>query len=404
MKILHTADWHLGKMLHKQSLAIEMQLFLSWLVNFIKAENIDLLLVSGDVFDVANPSSKDREIYFKFLGQLHQMGIRSIFTGGNHDSIGVLNAPAELLEYMGITIVGGATDPIVNELIEIKNSKGNLQAVVAAVPFLRDKDLRKLDKNTATDRREAIREGMMLHYKILADHCEKYSGKVPIIAMGHLYAKGAVLSESERDIGNQTAISASIFSDIFDYVALGHIHRPQIVAKNDCIRYSGSPIALSFSEKADNKVVMLIETNGAKVVKVKSVPVPKQRMLSRISGDLDSVALKLEDYKSETELPDFIELLIKAPVFSHSLIMDIESLILGYQDQEDFVILKHSFEFAENSKKVNDFFAEGIQIEEMKPMDIFNTKLEVEENINDGKKQQLKELFKEILIDIQQTD
>jgi len=112
----------------------------------------------------------------------------------------------------------------------------------------------------------------------------------------------------------------------------------------------------------------------------------------------------LEDYKSETQLPDFIELLIKAPVFSHSLIMDIESLILGYQDQEDFVILKHSFEFAENSKKVNDFFAEGIQIEEMKPMDIFNTKLEVEENINDGKKQQLKELFKEILIDIQQTD
>jgi len=404
MKILHTADWHLGKMLHKQSLATEMLSFLNWLLSYIKEEEVDLLLVSGDVFDIANPSSKDRENYFHFLSELHQLGTQSIFTGGNHDSIGVLNAPAELLSYMGITVIGGATDPIIDEVIEINDKDGALAAVVAAVPFLRDKDLRRIDQNKQTDRREAIREGMKLHYQILSDHCAKYKGKVPVLAMGHLYAKGASVSESERDIGNQSAISADIFTDVFDYVALGHIHRPQIVAKNECFRYSGSPIALSFSEKADEKCVLLIETKDAEVTKIKTVPVPKRRKLVRLVGSYEEVSKKLENYKSEHALPDFIELLFKAPTFSHSLIMDVEALIMSYQDQDEFVILKHAFDFEENSKKVNDYFGSDVQIEEMKPEDIFGTKLIGEETLEEAQKTKLKELFREVLVDIQQND
>ena len=403
MKILHTADWHIGKQLHKQSLSEEMTLFLDWLLAYIQKEKVDLLLISGDIFDVANPASKDREVYYRFLSQLIQLGTRTIITGGNHDSIAVLNAPSVLLGHMGITVIGGAAEDITQEVIEVKNKNGELETVVAAVPFLRDKDLRRIDPTQTQDRRDAIREGMKHHYQVLSDHCSSYKSNVPVIAMGHLYAKGASISESERDIGNQSSINADIFTDVFDYVALGHIHRPQIVAKNEMIRYSGSPIALSFSEKADEKSVVLIETEKAKIKGLTVVPIPKQRKLVRLSGEYDKIAEQLAEYKSVSALTDFIELHVKAPTFSHSLISNVEALITDYTDQDGFTILKHTFDFEENSKQVTDFFEENINIEEMKPEDIFETKLSLEEAMEDKQKQKLKELFHEVLIDIQQN-
>ncbi len=404
MKILHTADWHIGKQLHKQSLSEEMDLFIEWLLSYIKKEKIDLLLISGDIFDVANPASKDREVYFKFLSILIQLGTRTIITGGNHDSIAVLNAPSVLLGHMGITVIGGAKENITEEVIEIKNKKGELEAVVVAVPFLRDKDLRRIDPNQNQDRREAIREGMKQHYRVLSDHCKAFQKKAPIIAMGHLYAKGATISESERDIGNQSSINADIFTDVFDYVALGHIHRPQIVAKNEAIRYSGSPIALSFSEKSDEKSLVLIETTKTNIKDTSIVPIPKQRKLVRLSGDYDKIADQLANYKSDSTLRDFVELQVHAQSFSHSLISKVEALIGEYEDQEDFLILKHSFQFEESSKQVTDFFEENINIEEMKPEEIFETKLASEENMEEDQKQKLKELFAEVLVEVQQND
>ena len=403
MKILHTADWHIGKQLHKQSLSEEMDLFLDWLLGFIKKEKIDLLLISGDIFDVANPASKDREVYYQFLSRLIQLGTRTIITGGNHDSIAVLNAPSVLLGHMGITVIGGAAEEITQEVIEIKNKKGELEAVVAAVPFLRDKDLRRIDPTQTQDRREAIREGMKEHYQVLSDYCKTFKNQVPVIAMGHLYAKGASISESERDIGNQSSINADIFTDVFDYVALGHIHRPQIVAKNEAIRYSGSPIALSFSEKTDEKSIVVLETEKASIKDISIIPIPKQRKLVRFSGDYDKVTEQLATYSSDSDLIDFIELHVKAPSFSHSLISSVEALITDCADQEAFRILKHTFEFEENSKQVTDFFEENINIEEMKPEDIFESKVSSEEQMEEKQKQKLRDLFAEILVEVQQN-
>ena len=126
--------------------------------------------------------------------------------------------------------------------------------------------------------------------------------------------------------------------------------------------------------------------------------------MHRFSGDFAKVSSQLAAYKSKHALPDFIELHIKAPTFSHSLISDVESLISDYSDREDFYILKHSFEFEENSKQVTDFFDTNIKIEEMKPIDIFNAKVSAEEGLEDEKKNKLTELFKELLVDIQQND
>ena len=132
--------------------------------------------------------------------------------------------------------------------------------MIAAVPFLRDKDLRSKEIDSQfKNRAEAVREGIKNHYARLAEICEQKYPDLPTIAMGHLYAKGVLPSDSERDIhvGNAAAVNSSIFSSTFNYVALGHIHRPQIINKNNFIRYSGSPIALSFSEKSDDKSCLL---------------------------------------------------------------------------------------------------------------------------------------------------
>jgi exonuclease SbcD len=404
MKILHTADWHLGKMLHKQSLASEMKAYLEWLLKYIEKEKIDLLLVSGDIFDVANPSSKDRQTYYKFLSEVNKLQVQTIITGGNHDAVSVLNAPSELLSQMGITVIGGAKDPITDEVVLVNDQQGNLQAIVAAVPFLRDRDLRNLNEEADLDRVEAIRAGMKKHYQVLADYCAEYKGKVPIIAMGHLYAKGATISESERDIGNQSSISADIFSEVFDYVALGHIHRPQIVAKNESIRYSGSPIALSFSEKSDQKSMMLIETNKKVIEKLTTIPIPKQRSLVRYTGDYDKIMDQLAAHQPSGDLPDFIELVIKADKFSHSILMNVEELINSYKEEEAFQILKHSFDFKEKSKMVTDFYENQINIDELKPQDIFETKLKGEDALGEDQKNTLMSLFEEVLMAVEQKD
>jgi len=180
LKVLHTADWHIGKVLHKYPLRDELKLFFVWLTQLIEKESVDLILVSGDIFDLANPAVKDRELYYQFLSRLIKLDIKVVITGGNHDAVGLLNAPQRILDELNITVIGGATGNIEDELIEIKNKHGQTELVIAAVPFLRDKDLRtKENDEKYKNRTQAIREGIKDHYSKLAEICEnKFSPKV----------------------------------------------------------------------------------------------------------------------------------------------------------------------------------------------------------------------------------
>ncbi len=399
MKVLHTADWHIGKILHKHALKNEIQAFFNWLLDVISTEQVNLLLVSGDIFDLANPSSKDREIYYGFLSELAKLETQIVITGGNHDSINLLDAPKELLKHLSIKVIGGAKENIEDELIEIHDAQGKLVLVVAAVPFLRDKDLRNLQSDKKfKDRTEAVREGIKDHYQQLAHICKSKYKDIPSIAMGHLYARGATTSESERDIhvGNQAAVESNIFSPIFDYVALGHIHRPQVIGKNEKIRYSGSPIALSFSEKKDSKIIILVDIPSKDNVSVKSIAVPKQRELKKFKGSLESVKENLANYRPEFPLASFVELEITESTYSSELISAMEALVESYKDQESFIILKNKITFEKGQNNTADLFTEGEHIEDLTPIEVFNKKLEVEE-INDENSKLLKDAFLEIL-------
>ncbi len=406
MKILHTADWHLGKILHKHDLDDAFTLFFEWLLNLIKEEKVDLILISGDVFDLANPSAKDRKQYFDCLKQLHASGTHIVITGGNHDSVGLLNAPNELLSLMNIDIVGGATKNLEDEIVVIKDKEAKPKLVIAAVPFLRDKDLRKKeDKESYKNRTEAIQVGIQKHYQHIGELCEsKYPG-IPSIAMGHLYAKGSITSESEREIhvGNAAVVESSIFPSSFSYIALGHIHKPQIIGGNEHIRYSGSPIALSFSEKEDKKQVVIIELTSDGIQKITPHLVPEIRALIKLTGSYQEVEQKLASLEPNTSLVSFVEIEVIEEKFSSTTIANTVELVNNYADSTKFSILKHKVTFLEQAKNTAEHFTEGTNVEDLQPLDVFEKRLE-SENLDPAKQQVFIEAFQELLDLVQEAE
>ena len=403
MRILHTADWHIGKVLHKHSLSAEIEQFLSWLLDLIQERNIDVLLVSGDIFDVANPSVKDRELYYNFLSKLIGIDVKVIITGGNHDSVGLLNAPQEILRSIDVHVIGGAKEDLRDELIEVKNKEGEIRAIIAAVPFLRDRDLRNLNTDqTFGSRSEALKFGIAHHYSELAKIIEEDYSDIPAVAMGHLFAHGVSVSESERDIhiGNSAAVESNVFPDRFGYVALGHIHRPQIINKNLHIRYSGSPIALSFSEKADEKCVLLVELKDGEFSIPEVIPIPKYRELRKITGSLSRVASSLLEYAPEFLLKSFVEIEVLEEEFSAVILAEVEALITKYNNHSDFVILKSKTTFARGAKDTADLFYKGENIEDLKPVEVFGKLIDTEvENVDQH--DLLIEAFLELLEEVQ---
>lgn len=322
MKILHTSDWHLGQRLLQLDRHEEFTLALDWLLEVIQSEKIDVLLVAGDIFDIGNPPNQSRQLYYNFLRQILRTQCRHvIITGGNHDSPAMLNAPRELLQGFNIHVLGAATANIEDELLLLENAEGQLELIVAAVPFLRDRDLRisRVGESSQT-RQERLQAGLTSHYERLAElAAAKSQDTVPSIALGHLYAKGAVAAERQDNIyvGNRENMEAGQFPTSFDYVALGHIHRAQLVGGKEHVRYSGSLVPLSFSETQDEKQVWILETAGKEIPLIRSLPVPTFRRLKTIEGPLEKVQQSLERFaaKKDRQLTPWVEVIVEADEF-----------------------------------------------------------------------------------------
>ncbi len=406
MKILHTADWHLGKILHKHDVSDAFEYFFQWLIKLIKSENVDAILISGDIFDLANPAAKDRKLYFDCLKTLHSTGIQIIVTGGNHDSVGLLNAPNQLLQSMNIHIIGGATQPLEDEIVLLKNKKNIPALAVAAVPFLRDKDLRTKDEEESyKNRTEAIQAGIKKHYQNIAVLCQELYPDLPAIAMGHLYAKGSIGSDSEREIhvGNAAVVESAIFPESFHYVALGHIHRPQIIGGKEHIRYSGSPIALSFSEKSDKKQVLILEIEKHQIKSIQPHLIPPIRSLIKLSGTFEEVQTKLNTLDPKTPLTSFVEIEVVEEHFNTSIISQTVELVSNFAESDKFKILKDKVIFKEQATNAAQHFTEGTHVEDLKPMDVFNKRLEAE-SLDANKLISFQEAFQELLDSVQETD
>ena len=311
MKLLHTSDWHLGRMLYRQKRYEEFSLFLDWLLDTIIKHDIDILLISGDIFDTTTPSNQAQKLYYSFLSRLSGTACHStVIIGGNHDSPTFLNAPRTLLEAINVHLVGSKTETLEEEVLVLYH-EGKPQAIVCAVPYLRDRDIRSVEPGeTLEDKNTKLAEGLKTHYEeVCSLAVEKQEAlslegypSIPIIAMGHLFAAGGKTIDGDgvRDlyVGSLSHVGADMFPPSIDYLALGHLHVPQVVGGFDHMRYSGSPIPMGFGEAKQDKQVVLVEFSGSDPT-VTPLLVPCFQQLVRISGTLDTIASHIEKLKAE---------------------------------------------------------------------------------------------------------
>lgn len=377
MKILHTSDLHIGKRLHQVDLMQDQEAFFQWLVKLIKTESIEALLVSGDIFDVANPSSEARKLYFEFLVQMSRLSCRVIITGGNHDSPGVLEAPREVLKALDIFVIGSHSDDLKKMVVEIPGKGDKPAALVAAIPFLRDRDLRKMvEDETYEDRVEAIRKGIVNTYTRVAEHCKRNYPGIPAIAMGHLYLANAKISESEREIqiGNLAGLEADLLPGYFQYYALGHLHKPQDMDDAGIISYSGAPYPLSFGEKEYTHRVNILSLNEGEI-STRSIEVPSIRKLLKFSGTLAQVKDKLNSYEGNTtDFPSLIEVEVIEENENPEIITETELAIDAFNN-ENAQVVKSRIQFTNKTEGTHELYAVDRNIEDLSPKDVFLKKI-----------------------------
>jgi exonuclease SbcD len=415
MRVLHTADWHLGQRFHDQERYQEHQNFLQWLITSLNEHQVDLLLVSGDIFDIQNPPNQATELYYKFLVQfIKETNCQNaIITGGNHDSIYNLNAPKDLLKFMKLHIVGGATENIEDEIIEVKNKAGDLEAVVCAVPFLRDKDIHYNRANLGTLERERhIVDAIKNHYQRLADVVKErqYAEKqIPILTMGHLFAQGCKHSEEEEYseaekniyIGNLGKVPAETFPDLFNYVALGHLHSSQIVGGKEHIRYSGSPIPLSFSERKDEKSVLLIDFDKNKIKYIEKIIVPNQiyKRLLRFEGTLEKVIKEIEACSQEQEI--WAEVVVQTDTYNPHINLIVEE---AAEKNGKIRILKTTIQ---RIRSQNEDWAKAFEhqnLQEVSPEDVFRERCKKDNFSEQEIEQELIPLFQQVIGELQEDE
>ena len=343
MRVLHTADWHLGQhFLTGQERTTEQQAFLDWLLLTVQAQGIEVLVVAGDIFDTQTPSYTAQELYYTFLVKMQGTCCRDIVVvGGNHDSPTMLNASRQLLRQLRIHVVGGVpTDPA-EQVLHLAGADGRPGLVVCAVPFLRDRDIRlAVAGETLDDRQIRIRQSIAGHYAALADSAAVLGQReqnVPVLATGHLYAAGGEAREgAERDvhIGGLGVVGAEHFPAAFDYVALGHLHRPQVVGGRAHIRYSGSPVPLSFTEADDKQQVLLLEFKGAGAPIITALPVPVARRLQRFHGSLDEVEAAILAYDNAAfPLVAWADVLVRSDEATAEVTRRVQAVLQQQKDQ-----------------------------------------------------------------------
>ncbi|NLX52973.1 MAG: exonuclease subunit SbcD [Deltaproteobacteria bacterium] len=308
MKLLHTSDWHLGRMLHNRKRYEEHEAFLNWLFQLIENESVDVVLIAGDVFDNSTPSNYAQELYYRFLCRVASSANRQVVViAGNHDSPSFLNAPKELLKFLNIHVVGFASNRPEDEVLVLPGADGKPGLMVLAIPYLRDRDIRTSEAGESIeDKERKIVEGIKEHYRQVCDAALKKRAAlerpVPMVAMGHLFAAGGQTTEGdgtrELYIGSLAQVRNDVFPDDIDYVALGHLHVPQRVGGSDVVRYSGSPLPMGFGEAGQEKNVILVEFSE-KTPNVSNIAVPRFQELRTLRGDWPVLARTLDALKSQ---------------------------------------------------------------------------------------------------------
>ncbi len=308
MKILHTSDWHIGRTLYGRKRYEEFEAFLIWMAETIQQNEIDALLVAGDVFDTSAPSNRAQELYYRFLCRVAASSCRHVVViAGNHDSPSFLNAPKELLKALDVHVVGSSSEDPEDEVLVLRNEQDAPELIVCAVPYLRDRDIRVAEAGESIeDKERKLIDGIRTHYAAVATLAEQKRDElgvdIPIVAMGHLFTAGGQTVDGdgvrELYVGSLAHVAAGIFPACFNYLALGHLHVPQKVNGSETIRYSGSPLPMGFGEARQQKSVCQVtfdedRKGRSTAALVQLIDVPVTQKLERVKGDWDSISSRI---------------------------------------------------------------------------------------------------------------
>ena len=307
VRFFHTSDWHLGQFFYNHSRQFEHEQFLAWLLLQIKEKQPHALFIAGDIFDVINPASAAQKQLYQFLADAHDIAphMQTLMIAGNHDSGYRIEQVEPLLEKYNAKTVGvihkntdGQVD-LERLLVPIYDENKKIIAWCLTLPFLRPAEITGFNEQT-TNSKNAI---AYLHQQLISAAKNKKSDDQALILMSHAHMQGGETSDSERPIiiGNEEALSTTLFDDVIDYVALGHLHKPQKVSQEH-IRYSGSPIPLSFSEINYKHQVVEVTIDPTKIddsrFKFETLPIPRSVQLHKIKGELNEVFAKLKALSS----------------------------------------------------------------------------------------------------------
>jgi DNA repair protein SbcD/Mre11 len=382
LRFIHTSDWHLGQTLHNFERSLEHQHFLDWLIETIENEKVDGLLISGDIFDNANPSAASQKQFYRFLQQakVRVPHLNIVIIAGNHDSPGRLEAPGPLLEILDASVIGfvprmadGMID-LARLVVPMKNREGHIAAWCLAIPFLRPGDVPRVDTDG-----DPYMEGIALLYRQVLDYALalRQPGQA-IIALGHCHMVGGEISqESERRIiiGGAEALSARIFDSAIAYAALGHLHLAQSVGKQQHLRYCGSPIPMSFAEVNYLHQVLRVDLDGETATDITALPVPRVIDLLRVPkqpAPLDEVlialaALNLPANDDPQRYPYLQVRVLKGVEPSLHVRARVEAALDGKP------VRLAKIETTSTPKIVTDTTTESLdQLERLQPEDIFN--------------------------------
>lgn len=342
MRILHTADWHIGQTLNGWSRDHEHRAFLDRLLDVILAEDVDALLVAGDVFDGINPSGEAQRLLYGAIARMVRScpHLQIILTAGNHDPAQRLEAPEAVLNELGVHVLGtlrrGAEGvDLDRHLIPLRDRHGAIRAYVLAVPFLRQADLPGLRLGAEEGDEPAITAAVRALHREMTEAAVSLVGGLPLLAVGHLTCSGGLASEgAERRIliGGEHAVPPDVFPIELAYVALGHLHRPQSL-DGGRVRYSGSAFPLSASEIAYDHGVTLIELSDG--ISHRHVPIDRPVPMFRLppsgSGKLEDVLAALAEItlspKTPREEQPFVYLSLMADRPVTMLAAEIETLM-----------------------------------------------------------------------------
>lgn len=327
MKLLHTADWHIGQLFHEYDRTYEHQQFLNWLLETLVSEQIDVLLISGDVFDLSNPSAASIKMFYSFLNKAVKANpdLQIIITAGNHDSAARLESPKPLLESSNIHIIGlvekkedGSID-YEKLILPLKDKAGTVKAWCLAIPFLRIGDY-----PVVADAENLYTAGVSALYAAAYDYaCTKKQADEPVICMGHLHARQAEVTDMDKTerliMGGIECIGVTAFHEDIRYVALGHIHKAQRIGGKEHIRYCGSPLPMSFSELNYIHQVIVFDLQEQGIHNLKPVEVPVSVSLLRVPSIHSSL---IEVINALQQLPAAASDLQSAPYLEVRVLLD----------------------------------------------------------------------------------